>query len=286
MPSSRNSRQTNNKPNNRFDYWKFSALVNKYFRRLSEGKSSQNETESRRHYPYMKYGTWSERIATIVNIALAVFTYLLLRQATTQNEAALTSANAAIETVKLMKSADTNNRANFSRSLDQTKEALKLQHTAIQSTQKQFEISNEAYLQITDAKVTRFFPGQPLGIELQISNYGNYVAKIKEARCGIHIKKVAPDYQSSIKQISMLTMPFANVIISKDFPTTRQGSNDFILPEQLFNAANQLSLNVFVSGYVKYVRMIDNTPKTYNFQLEIPLTNEYFKYVINENRFD
>lgn len=135
------------KVNKKFEYYKSTSLMNKYFRRVREENASQQKKEETTAKKNNKWGSWTERINILINAILAFVTYLLFQEAIKQNKVAQISANAASTAVKqteksMQQAADSDsvNQVQIKKSTAIADSSMKAQIELADATKKQIDI--------------------------------------------------------------------------------------------------------------------------------------------------
>lgn len=316
MTSRRYSRQTDNSPKNRFEYWKFNVLINKHFSRLRQSKNTQNKKENESHNPYIKYGTWTDRIGIVVNIAMATITLFLFRQATRQNDisekniqladssakAARISAIAAQRTVdymdstfKLTKESMTSSDSNFIQTLNLTRKsvdasiksasladsAFNLNKTGLNLTASFFEIDNRSIVYFDEMILNPFEVGKSISVQIGIKNYGKSPAYFRSIRTAIRF-----DTASFYNNFSYTPneKKYVNLLCTQQNGIGTPVSSPIVLDTFLINVINSGFLKVYFHGELFYIDISTNKKMVYMFSMRLR-PNKTFEVMNIHNGF-
>ncbi|TAM97802.1 MAG: hypothetical protein EPN39_10515 [Chitinophagaceae bacterium] len=235
--------------------------------------------------------TTADKIAfagLIVNVLLAVFTYLLFREATNSTK----TANEAVAEARRSNSISEINYALAKDAFDESKKSgqeatqlanksLETQIGTLKENQKQFNISNEPFLSIASSNIELFEVGKPLLTKIKIENLGNYPCKVIECKTIITIRLVPPDFKEVYK-IQPSYSDILNIYILHDNPVPSPFGTTVPLNENQVMIVKKDNYFVFLTGYIKYQNIISKKIKTYKFQLKMKPGYET-ENIINEN---
>lgn len=235
--------------------------------------------------------TTADKIAfagLVVNIILAVFTYLLFREATNSTK----TANEAVAEARRSNSISEKNYALAKDAFDESKKSgqeatqlanksLETQIGSLKENQKQFSISNEPFLSIASSNIELFEVGKPLLSKIKIENLGNYPCKVIECKTIITIRIVPTDFKEVFK-IEPSYSDILNKYILHDNPVPSPFGTIIPLNENQVTMVKEANYFVFLTGYIKYQNIISKKIKTYKFQLKMKPGYET-ENIINEN---
>lgn len=219
-----------------------------------------------------------------INIVLAVFTFLLFKEATSSTKI----ATDAVEEARRSNSISEKNYKLAKDAFEESKKSAAIanktnetQINSIKENQKQFKVGNEPYLSIYSPKIEKFEIGQPILTRFEIENLGKYPCKITEAKVVTAIRISPPKFEDVFTNdpnySDIINKYVVNgVKLSAPFGTTL-GAKD----NQIIGVKNGAYF-IYLTGYIKYKNLISNKIKTYKFQLKMKDGYET-ENIINEN---
>jgi uncharacterized FlaG/YvyC family protein len=189
------------------------------------GKNASNKVNDKW---FKKYGSASDWAGVFIGIFVAFYTFALFNETQKSTKAAIDSAEAAQNTYKQQRVTDSITRYNeniksiadsintakrfeldsISRELQNKTLAAQIQ--SIEETQKQFETSNEPYLQYTDPEPPKLEAGKTFDLILKLVNLGKYPVKVIENKSATVFRVVPPN----LKEIYKLDNNFNSIINS------------------------------------------------------------------------
>lgn len=223
-----------------------------------------------------------------INVVLAIFTYLLFKEATSSTKI----ANDAVKEARRSNSISENNYKLAKQAFDESKksgeEAAKIanksietQVNSIKENQKQFQIGNEPYLNIASSNIEVFELGKPALIKIKVENLGKYPCKVIDCKTIIAIRISNPPL-NELNNIAHHYSDILNKYILNDNPVPSPFGTTVPLNENQINAVIKSNYFIFLTGYIKYKNIISNKIKTYSFQLKMKPGYET-ENVVNEN---
>ncbi len=224
----------------------------------------------------------------IINIVLAIFTYLLFKEATSSTKI----ANDAVQEARRSNSISEKNYVLAKDAFEGSKKsgeeasriAEKLLNTQINSlkeNQQQFKIGNEPYLNIASSSIEVFEVGKPLLTKIKVENLGRYPCKVIDCKTLITIRITAPPF-SELNKIAHDYSDILNKYILNDNPVPSPFGTIVPISENQISIVTKSNYFIFFTGYIKYKNIITNKIKTYKFQLKMKPGYET-ENVINEN---
>ncbi|MBX9734326.1 MAG: hypothetical protein K2X37_09715 [Chitinophagaceae bacterium] len=145
-------------------------------------------------------------LGLIVNIVLAVFTYLLFKEATNSTKIATDafqearrSNSISEKNYQLAKDAFEESQKTGQQATQLANKSLETQIGTLKENQKQFSISNEPFLSIASANIELFEVGKPLLSKIKIENLGNYPCKVIDCKTIITIRIIPPEFKEVFK---------------------------------------------------------------------------------------
>ncbi len=233
----------------------------------------------------------ADKIATfglIVNIVLAVFTYLLFKEATSSTKIAIDAVQEARRSNSISEKNYQLAREAFEESKKSGQEvsriaekSLNTQINSLKENQQQFKIGNEPYLNIASSSIEVFENGKPLLAKIKVENLGKYPCKVIDCKTIITIRIAAPPF-NELNSIAHDYSDILNKYILNDNPVPSPFGTTVPINENQINAVSKSNYFIFLTGYIKYKNIITNKIKTYKFQLKMKPGYET-ENVINEN---
>jgi len=153
-------------------------------------------------------------------------------------------------------------------------------------TKKQFEATNEPYVQIGNIAVRSFNINSPISISYTLTNLNNYPLKILELRVTTTTRPTHPDYVEDRKGLIPQDLQAINQYIIKETPDSFTYVEPIPLTGSRFINVLRKEYFLFLSGYVEYENLVTKTNRFYKFQIKIEDPAERrtkLFYYINEN---
>ena len=233
----------------------------------------------------------TDRIAIFgltINIILAVFTYLLFKEATSSTK----TATDAVQEARRSNSISEKNYALAKEAFEESKKSeqesskfankyLSTQINSLKENQQQFKIGNEPYLNIGSSSIEVFENGKPLLTKIKLENLGKYPCKVINCKTIITIRIIAPPF-NEINNMSHDYSDILNKYILNGNSVPSPFWSTVPINENQINAVSKSNYFIFLTGYIKYKNIITNQIKTYKFQLKMKPGYET-ENVINEN---
>lgn len=224
----------------------------------------------------------------IVNIVLAVFTYLLFKEATSSTKIATDAVQEARRSnsiseknYQLAKDAFEESKKSGQEASRIADKSLNTQINSLKENQQQFKIGNEPYLNIASSSIEVFENGKPLLTKIKVENLGKYPCKVIDCKTIITIRITAPPF-NELNNIAHDYSDILNKYILNDNPVPSPFGTTVPINENQINAVSKSNYFIFLTGYIKYKNIITNKIKTYKFQLKMKPGYET-ENVINEN---
>jgi len=239
-------------------------------------------------------------ISVIVNGILMICTVILavyaIVQAKSSQSAATIAQNTLTETKRFNKETfrrqDSTNKAQaksdsekFKRDTTQfglQKRTQEAQINAFKETEKEFQISNSPFLQISIEFVGAIEVGKPVDITIKIENLGSYPAKIINSITGATTRNSPPDL-NMLGKYTQTTVP-NNSYISNKNPITNNIPG--IIPSislAQYEMVNQGKWFLYVGGKIKYINLANGKIKEYKYCVKMNQQRSGFQYVKNDN---
>jgi len=224
----------------------------------------------------------------IVNIVLAVFTYLLFKEATS-------STKIATDAVQEAKRSNSISEKNYQLAKDAFEESKKLgqeasriadkslniQINTLKENQQQFKIGNEPFLNIASSNIEVFEVNKPLLSKMKVENLGKYPCKVIECKTVSAIRITPPSF-NDVFTIAPNYSDILNKYILNDNAVPSPFGTNVLINERQIEAVNKANYFIYTTGYIKYKNIITNKIKTYKFQLKMKPGYET-ENIINEN---
>ncbi|OQB62264.1 MAG: hypothetical protein BWX95_01526 [Bacteroidetes bacterium ADurb.Bin141] len=223
-----------------------------------------------------------------VNILLAIFTYLLFKEATSSTkiatdavEEARRSNSISEKNYQLAKVAFEESKKSGQEATQLANKTLETQIGTLKENQKQFNISNEPLLSIVNSNIELLEAGKPLLSKVQVINLGNYPCKVIECKTVITIRIAAPNFKE-VYQVESTYSDILNKYILRDNPVPSPFETSLPLNENQVLMVKTGDYFVYMTGFIRYKNIISNKIKTYKFQLKMKPGYET-ENIINEN---
>jgi hypothetical protein len=234
--------------------------------------------------------------SVIVSGFLFYFTYKLYEQAYIQSQAATKSSEAAAAAVNEYKKANQTAADNyelaknsFESSNVDSRKRFQLDsnstHAQLNTLKRQFEISNEPFLEISHAKIdTTIGAGEPFRIIFRFENHGNYPVRVVDFHSGF-ITCGPPFNHDSLKYNLKDSVQYFNSYISKDKPLECEvGDTLSLAGYQWMVSQGFKNLIVYYFGYVKYSNLLNGHDRVYKFRLDFDCKpGASGDFIVNDN---
>lgn len=163
---------------------------------------------------------------------------------------------------------------------DRELKSLEAQINSLKETHRQFDASNEPYIQVKDPTIVEFNPGVPISVNMHFVNLGNYPVHVLSSATFISTS-ISPPKINDLKWSSHRFDNF-NAYIVKESPISFSNRDPRPLDESRYRAVVEGKYFIYYSGMLIYQNLITKKIKRYKFILK--LTPEQFvEYVYNEN---
>lgn len=246
------------------------------------------------------------RFAIAVNIVLIGLTFLLFRKTTQSTDAAIRSANAAESTYREQKFNDSSLRARDSikyiidtaaqankarndsaievKRFDLQNKSIQAQIKSLQETNREFQVENEPFLQLTVEGVQNFAIGGLLDVTVKIDNLGKYPAMIILDKSFSAFRVVPPPFEEVYK-LGKKDEDLTNTYVSSSIPASKVFHHEDPITESQFTKTQQGTYKFYMVGFMKYENLVTHSVKTYRFEIQIQITKTQYmvKELINKN---
>ncbi len=232
-------------------------------------------------------------VAVTVSIFLAVFTYSLFKQASTQTQAANRSASASVTadsiannsyhlSDSIYKATDTSNKRTFDETKHYNDNFLKAQQKAFveakkdadirekrdsiafQQTKKQFEIENRPYLQIVNVNIDTLEKGKPFYISYYLNNFGKFPANV------LLVKTQITYSTNTVYEIPISFDKYTNIktnfYVSNGVSQKLYTNGIDTLPKLFVDQYNNGKISLFFFGLCEFINPITNKKFIYKFK--------------------
>ena len=239
-------------------------------------------------------------IAVIISGLLAVFTYYLYHIASGQVEsvvkagnAAQSSANTAIKTleetkaynkgyIKLQKQIFTSDSLSDVKRQKRDSAALNTQITALNQTQKNFELTNRAYLQISAFDTVRL--GKPYAIiAFLISNIGQQPAKIIDGYANMTINIPGLTDRKVISENGREKWLPENSYVITSAPVQKNINLDGVVDINYINQLKSGERDFYIYGKYNYINNATNKKTLYEFYAELSFAHGKIWHMIQSD---
>lgn len=238
-------------------------------------------------------------IGLLVNIILAVFTYMLFREANNATHVATDALKTTQESVKESKRANDIAQANLilaqqsakennivsNENLGLSKQSLGAQINSINESQKQFYASNNPYLQFEVSYLDDPVIGQGMNMQGVLKNVTQIPAKVISQRYSLYYSGEVYPYEKNLRLIDNI----GNIYAVNGIPSTM-----YYTIEKNVDAKSVAFLNgdafIIMHSEIRYINLITNKERAYKFILKMKkkpgfqLPNDLFtQFTYNEN---
>jgi len=176
------------------------------------------------------------------------------------------------------------NRAKYTRDSDfisKQKAGIDSQIVAVQQTQRDFNISNEPYLQVIQVKLDTFIEGKPIHVSCGFENLGGYPVKVDSSKTVISVRMFNPGFDHKIK-ISDYSTDIINLYVTRGYPQGYTIESDYPLSKSSYLAVIYDKYYVWLTGKIIYHNIINKESKIYTFAMKIK-PNMTARFVVNDN---
>ncbi len=152
---------------------------------------------------------------------------------------------------------------------------------------KQFEVSNEPYLEIAHAKLDTVAAGMPYRIKFAFENHGNYSVRVVDYHSGF-ITCAPPFDHDNLKYNLTDSVQYVNRYISKDKPLEGEVGGTLSSADYQWMVSHDLKkLKVYYFGYVKYKNLVNGRERVYKFRLDFDCAaGAPGDFKVNDNVYD
>lgn len=228
----------------------------------------------------------------ILAIAIFIITYLLFRETQKSTKAAIDSATAAQNTYAEQRYNDSITRYNESiqsiadsintakrfvldsLSRDLQNKSLAAQIQSIKETQRQFDVTNRPYIQLSDFDFTTLEVGKPIKIKYRIENVGSQPAKLQKTEVQIRISPIvlAPSNVKNIKKMisaAKLKSQIGFQYINRNGVIDLNFETDDPLPNSIMDGLIAKKMFFYLIGKITYLNVLNDRTRQYTFCVEI-----------------
>lgn len=235
---------------------------------------------------------WTDVAMVIISGFLAYFTFQLFNTASEQSKSAQQAANAAIRAIKQDSAnvAYNNNIARVNDILSRKKDSLTInlanrslqaQINSLKQAQKNFEIQNMPFLEISQVQINAFEIGKQINLIIHIKNLGNYPAKLKRAVVWTATKANPPDTAGQERQHFEKSITKADYI-SKEMEGLVEIDEGIPLNSNRFDKVKNGNWWLYLNGIISYENLVTHKEMKYKFMFRIK-TNNDITIIYSEN---
>lgn len=265
---------------------------------LADKDNAQIEEQERSETNKPKYWEkWTDPLV-IVTVILAIATFALYWEATRQSGISNKAAQAAITADSLTQIAITRDSsryiqssltdsARFERQYGLSYKSLRTQIGTITTTQKDFEIENEPYLQVMQPSIETFIVGQPITLTYFFVNLGKYPAKILTLDVGGKANTYPPNVEDSNTFKFDKPFPdFINTFIIKESPLSldHPAVDEIPLTQSKYQGVISHTYNYYLYGRIQYQNLANHKNKIYSFLVQLDPITKAAHYLYNDNK--
>lgn len=288
MTHSNSKNNSNRRTNNRQKHYFLLSTINKKLNAI--GNKLKTTKKQNISYSDKSNAKWTDIVNTLVNAVLALFTFLLFKEALRQGDVAEKSANAAIRAVDEAKRSNDiaaknskEDSISFATNYDLAQQSLQTQINSVKEAQKQFEILNRPYIQMMDFKPIDFVANGYPKIEYTITNLGNYPAKILSGRMGLMLTDT---FRNPFKNINMLGHHHHAAVILTKGEEYRTSYN----PKEMINSYHAEKIEnetwfIYAWGELEYINELNKKKMIYRFAFRVDQKGRGHDIYVNENTY-
>lgn len=242
--------------------------------------------------------------SVIVTIILIGVTYWLFMEARIQSKAATDAAIAADSTVKITRYYDSISRINqdmtFASNQEDSKErfqhdsaSLQAQINSIKEAQKQFEMENRPYIEVSNFDTLSFRENEYPVLRMAVRNLGKQPAKILRSVAVVYCDKASDNSDTAyngfyrmVKEngINVDTFRDENRYIIKEAPFYKQLNWPVIIDVYHRDQILSGELDIYIIGKMTYLNLITKIEMLYKYAIEVRLANQIvYKIIYNDN---